>query len=51
MDKEEIKRLIYYKKIIKKEKKELIKDFNNKIDHLNKVEQEINEELKRLRLE
>ena len=48
MDKEEIKRLIYYKKIIKKEKKELIKDFNNKIDHLNKVEQEINEELKGL---
>lgn len=50
MDKEEIKKLTYYKKIVKKAKKDLIKDFNSKMDHLSQVEKEINEELKRLRL-
>lgn len=50
MDKEEIKKLIYYKKIVRKAKKELIEDFNNKINHLNEVEEQLNEELKKARM-
>ena len=51
MRKKELKKLTYYKKIIKLTREKLISDFNDEMDHLNCVEKKVDEEIKKLRLE
>lgn len=49
MNKEEIKRLLFYKKIVKKAKIELIEDFNELMSNLIEVDKKIDAELKKLK--
>ena len=49
MSQEEIKRLLFYKKMIKKSKIELIEDFNELMSNLIEVDKKIDAELKKLK--
>ena len=49
MNKEEIKRLLFYKKIVEKVKIELIEDFNDLMSNLIEVDKKIDAELKELK--
>lgn len=49
MNKEEIKRLLFYKKIVKKAKIELIEDFNELMSNLIEVDKKIDAELKKMK--
>ena len=48
MNKEEIKRLLFYKRLVKKAKTELIEDFNELMSNLIEVDKKIDAELKKL---
>lgn len=48
MKNEEIKKFLFYKRMIKKSKEKLIDDFNDKMENLLEAEAKINEELKKL---
>lgn len=49
MNKEEIKKLLFYKKLVEKSKIELIEDFNELMSNLIEVDKKINAELKKLK--
>lgn len=47
MDKEEIKKLLFYKRLVEKAKEELIEDFNELMSNLVEVDEKIDAELKK----
>lgn len=49
MDREEIKKLLFYKRLVKKAKIELIEDFNELMSNLREVDKKIDAELKNLK--
>ena len=49
MNKEEIKKLLFYKKLVEKSKIELIEDFNELMSNLIEVDKKIDAELKKLK--
>ena len=49
MNKEEIKKLLFYKGLVEKSKIELIEDFNELMSNLIEVDKKIDEELKKLK--
>lgn len=49
MNKEEIKKLLFYKRLVEKAKIELIEDFNELMSNLIEVDKQIDAELKELK--
>lgn len=49
MSKEEIKKLLFYKRLVEKSKLELIEDFNELMSNLIEVDKKIDAELKKLK--
>ena len=49
MNKEEIKKLLFYKRLVEKAKIELIEDFNELMSNLIEVDKKIDAELKKLK--
>lgn len=49
MNKDEIKKLLFYKRLVEKAKIELIEDFNDLMSNLIEVDRKIDAELKKLK--